>query len=195
MSNVSHPSIHTRLITDLKKHSADNIQGYLNCDILKTFFSVNGPDDVHVWTLGHEQIPQNWYKRPSSNPYGAVPAVADVAILVTKYPSIVEIGGNTGTVNSFTGADPGDLTGGVYNAQTLLEGNNLGCFAFQAAQQGIPDALEGLVSNLGPIIALVDQYISTVLTELDCPALTTFNQSAFHQFPGYTYKVPGETVG
>lgn len=36
------------------------------------------------------------------------------------------IGGNTGTVNSFTGVDLGDTTGGVYNAQTLFEGNNLG---------------------------------------------------------------------
>jgi len=131
---------------------------------------------------------------------------ADVAILVTKYPDIVEIGGNTGTVNSFTGVDPGDLSGGVYNAQTLLQGNNLGCFAFQvsshrpfnlvvifmltraeAAQQGIPVALSGIISNLAPIIALVNQYISPVLDELNCPALNTFNQSAFNQFPGYNY--------
>ena len=197
MSNVSQPPLSPFLTnTDPKsKHSADNIQGYLNRDILKTFFSVSGPDDAHVWTPGHEQIPQNWYKRPSSNPYGAVAAVADVAILIAKNPSIVEIGGNTGTVNSFTGVDPGDLTGGVYDAVTLLEGNNFGCFAFQAVQQIIPDALQGLVGDLGALIELVGQYVDPVLSELECPALTTFNSTALEGFPGYKYKVAGETVG
>lgn len=171
----------------MSNHSADEVQGYLNRDILKTFFSISGPDNAHVWTSGYEQIPQNWYKRPSTNPYGAVPAVADVAILAVKYPDIVEIGGNTGTVNSFTGVDPRNLTGGLYDAQTLLQGNNLGCFAFQAAQQGIPAALKGLVSDLAPVLSLVNQYISPVTQLLNCQALTTFDQSALNQYPGASY--------
>lgn len=99
----------------------------------------------------------------------------------------MEIGGNTGQINSFTGVDPGDLSGGVYNGATLLEGNNLGCFAFQAAQQVIPSFLQGVLGNLAPIISLVNEYINPVLSELNCPALLTFNQSAFNQFPGYKY--------
>lgn len=91
------------------------------------------------------------------------------------------------TVNSFTGVNQGDFSGGVYNAATVLEGNNLGCFAFQAAQQGILTVLEGILSDLGPISTLVNQYISPVLRELNCSALTTFSQSAFNQFPGYNY--------
>jgi len=75
----------------------------------------------------------------------------------------------------------------VYNAQTLLQGNNLGCFFFQAAQQGIPEALSGIISNLAPVLSLVNQYISPVTQLLNCPALNTFNQSAFNQFPGYKY--------
>ena len=110
-----------------------------------------------------------------------------MVILATKYPEIVQIGGNTGTVDSFTGANLGDLTGGVFNAATLFQGNNLGCFIFQAAQQGIPDALSGIVSNLAPIIALVNQYISPVTQLFNCPALNTFDQSAFNQFPGAGY--------
>jgi hypothetical protein len=90
-------------------------------------------------------------------------------------------------VNCFTGVDPGDISGGVYNAQTLLQGNNLGCFAFQAAQQGIPAVLKGIISNLAPVLALVNQYLRPVLSELNCPALTTFNQSVFNQYPGYQY--------
>lgn len=117
-----------------------------------------------------------------------MPPQADVAILATKYPDIVQIGGNTGTVNSFTGVNPGDLSGGVYNAATLLQGNNLGCFAFQAAQQAIPGVLSGLLGSvLTPILNLVNSNINPVLSELNCPALLTFNQSAFNQFPGYKY--------
>ena len=110
-----------------------------------------------------------------------------MAILATRYPSVVRVGGNTGTVNSFTGVNLGDVTGGVYNAQTLLQGNNALCFAFQAAQQGIPSVLNGLLSNLGPIISLVAQYVNPVTSSLNCPALNTFNQSAFNQYPGASY--------
>lgn len=108
-------------------------------------------------------------------------------ILATKYPEIVQIGGNTGTVNSFTGINPGDITGGVFNGATLLQGNNIGCFAFQAAQQALPSVLSGIVSSIAPVIALVNSYLTPVLQSLNCPALTTFDQSAFNQFPGYGY--------
>jgi hypothetical protein len=74
----------------------------------------------------------------SPNPYGIVPAFlrllllslpslaisrADVAILATKYPQVVQF---DGTPNSFVGVNPGDITGGIFNAQTLLQGDNLG---------------------------------------------------------------------
>jgi hypothetical protein len=108
--------------------------------------------------------------------------------LVTKYPDIIEVGGNTGTTNSFTGVDVGDLTGGVYNAQTLLEGNNLACFAFQGVQQGLPSVLSGVISgSLTPIIDLVNTNVNPVLQELNCPALLSWNQSLFDQYPGYNY--------
>ena len=43
------------------------------------------------------------------------------------------IGGNTGKPNTFTGVNIADLTGGVFNAETLLEGNNLMCYGLQLA--------------------------------------------------------------
>jgi hypothetical protein len=92
-------------------------------------------------------------------------------------------------VNSFTGVDVGNLTGGVYNAQTLLQGNNLACFAFQGAQQGLPSVLQGVISgSLTPVINLVNQYVNPVLQTLNCPALLNWNQSLFDQYPGYQYK-------
>jgi hypothetical protein len=113
---------------------------------------------------------------------------ADVLILAEKYPEIIQVGGNTGTPNSFTGANLGDITGGAFNAATLLEGNNLGCFFFQAAQQGIPDFLAPTIGNLAPIISLLNQYINPLTDLFDCPALLNFDQSLlYQQFPGAGY--------
>ncbi|KAF2658637.1 Cloroperoxidase [Lophiostoma macrostomum CBS 122681] len=185
------PIAHHFVVNFMSNHSAERPNGYLTTEMFKSFFSVSNDSSGNlVWNRGKERIPDNWYRRPSSNPYDAARAAADVAILATRYPSIVAVGGNTGTVNSFTGVDLGNLTGGVYDAQTLLQGNNALCFAFQAAQQGIPSALSGIISNIGPIVQLVGNYVNPVTSALNCPALNSFNQSAFNQFPGAGYR-PG----
>jgi hypothetical protein len=131
------------------------------------------------------QIPTLPFPAPTKHPF--IAPQADVAILANKYPDVVRIGGNTGTPNSFVGVNPGDLTGGVYTSTNLLQGNNLGCFAFQALQQGLPSVLRGLVSNVAAVVSLVNQYVSPVTQSLNCPALTQFDQSLFNQFPGYKY--------
>jgi hypothetical protein len=85
---------------------------------------------------------------------------------------------NTGTPNSFVGVDIADLTGGVFNSKTLLEGNNLGCFVYQTAAQAKPDIL------LGPL----DKLTSTVgdlVGSLSCPKLKAIDVKNFKQFPGY----------
>lgn len=82
----------------------------------------------------------------------------------------------------------------MYNATTLLEGNNLGCFLFQALQQGLPSELEGVVSSLlTPILTLVNENLSPVLSLLDCPALNELNDTLLEVYPGYSYKTSGET--
>jgi hypothetical protein len=72
------------------------------------------------------------------------------------------VGGNTGEPNTFTGVNIADLTGGVFNAETLFEGNNLMCFAFQA------------VSALN----------EAVLGPLGCPDLEKYDKALFEKFPG-----------
>ena len=100
-------------------------------------------------------------------------------------PSL-DVGGNTGKVNTFTGLDINNLTGGVYNAQSLLQGNNAACFAYQAAQQGAPDLLKGLFSSITTALAQLTGAISKVTTELSCPQLKSIDESQFSQFPGYS---------
>jgi len=109
--------------------------------------------------------------------------------MATKYPELFSLGGNTGTVNSFTGVDLGTLTGGVFNAETLLEGNNLACFLLQAAHQGVSSSLAGLLASIvDPILALVNNAISPVTTALSCPAMLPWDRSAFNGFPGASYQ-------
>lgn len=104
-------------------------QGILNGDILKTFYAVSGEDGNFTYTRGHERIPDNWYTRNIDDPYSITYLTTDDLEMVLQHLDLDSIGGNTGTVDSFTGVDIADLTGGVLNAATLLEDNNLLCFA------------------------------------------------------------------
>jgi len=80
------------------------------------------------------------------------------------------VGGNTGTVNSFTGINPEDLTGGVLNLTTLLEGNNLLCLVFEVLKFASPNALGGLYSTLAGPLEFVTNALSVPLLNLTCPA-------------------------
>jgi hypothetical protein len=77
-----------------------------------------------------------------------------------------------------------NLTGGVFSTETLLQGNNLACFGFQAAQQGAPDLLKGVLSNAAGALAQIATAIAPVLSELSCPQLKGIDKSQFQQFPG-----------
>lgn len=73
----------------MSNHSADNKNGFLTREVLKSFFAVTGPDGAHVWNPGQEQIPQNWYRRPSSNPYDETRAVVSIKLRSpTKHRSL-----------------------------------------------------------------------------------------------------------
>lgn len=65
-----------------------------------------------------------------------------------------------------------DLTGGVFNAETLLEGNNLICFVFKAVKTLAPNSLSTLFSVLDVPLQLITDTLGSALTDLACPALT-----------------------
>lgn len=85
----------------------------------------------------------------------------------------------------------GDLTGGAFNASTLLEGNNLGCFIFQAAQQAIPSVLKGLVGDLTSILGQLTQILEPILDDLACPGLGAWDTTSLEKFPGAGYHPTG----
>jgi hypothetical protein len=100
------------------------------------------------------------------------------------YPELLRFGGNTGQPNSFTGVDVDDLTGNVYNAQTLLEGNNLMCLAFQSASEAAPDILRGLLGNVVLAVQKLTDALNPIIAELGCPELTKYDTTLFKAFPG-----------
>jgi hypothetical protein len=99
----------------------------------------------------------------------------------------LSVGGNTGATNSFTGVSVVDLSGGVFNAESLKQGNNLWCFAMQFAAGEAPDILKPLFSSvtqpLQVLNAATDQAISAIG---GCPHLAAIDNSQFDQFPGAT---------
>ncbi|SGY15252.1 BQ5605_C013g07303 [Microbotryum silenes-dioicae] len=164
-------------------HSASRPEGYLDQSTLKSFFSIVGDTpETLTWVPGEERIPSNWYKPPT--PYTLVDVVAEVVAVILAVPAAGKIGGNTGKVDSFVGVDVANVTGGVLNAQTLLEGNNLFCFAYATARAGIPTILGGLVCTLGQTLGFLDSKLAGILPQLGCPQLDKLNLDAFNQFPG-----------
>lgn len=106
----------------MSNRSAENKGGVLDGETLKSFFSVTGEPGSFVHNPGQERVPENWYKRPTSQPMNTVDTNVDTVINDGMYPGIIRFGGNTGTTNSFVGIDTGDLTGGAFNGASLFEG-------------------------------------------------------------------------
>lgn len=130
-----------------------------------------------IWT------PQ-YYRRPIGYEYGFALFGVDGIATAIQYPYMFVLGGNTGKVNTFTGVDLGNLTGGVFNAQTLIQGNNLMCFAFQAVQNASPDILKGLLSSVASVLSTLNNAIGNVIGNLGCPQLAAYDTTQFAKFPG-----------
>lgn len=90
-------------------------------------------------------------------------------------------GGNIGTVNSFTGVDIQDLTGGILDGASLFKGNNLACFAFQFVQGLQLDIVTQLLSPVTSLLSTLDSSLSS----LNCPQLTKLSAKNLEKFPGY----------
>jgi len=65
----------------------------------------------------------------------------------------------------------GDLTGGVFTTDNLVEENNFGCFMFQSFEAVLLDQLAGLVSDIAPVSDMVKQFTGPILEGTDCPTL------------------------
>ncbi|KAJ9249975.1 hypothetical protein DTO195F2_8345 [Paecilomyces variotii] len=170
-------------------HSEENPTGVLTKEIVRDFFAIYGEEGNFTYKEGWERIPENWYKTPLD--YGLVQLNVDLLDFLLQYPELASIGGNTGTVNSFTGVNLGDITGGVLNATTLLQGNNLLCLIMEVLKFASPNSLSTLYRTLaGPLKAL-ENVIMTPLLNLNCPAFKDLTMDGQELVPALIGKFPG----
>ncbi|CZR58273.1 related to oxidase [Phialocephala subalpina] len=176
---------HTFIYRFMSNKSAENPEGVLNQDVLKSFFAITGESGNFTYHPGQERIPENWYKRAVGDEYSILFLETDTLYFASQYPNVLTVGGNTGTVNTFTPLNFEDLTGGVFNATTLLEGNNLACFVYQAASLGAPDFLKSLYADITKPLAMLDNATNNALAGLNCPQLAKIDADQFGKYPGY----------
>lgn len=152
----------------MSNHSSEYPNGILDKETLKSFFAITEHADGSLtWQPGYERIPDNWYRRPlgAQNEYTPNSFALDLIKIAQTVPQAVSVGGNTGTTNSFTGVDLGDITGGVYHTQDLLDPQKFVCFFYQLSLTIVPDilrsralgtvletALNLLQSKIGPFV-------------------------------------------
>ncbi|KAF8160204.1 Chloroperoxidase, partial [Mycena galopus ATCC 62051] len=168
----------------MSNHSATQPDGYLNGEVLKSMFGMSGPDGTLTYTHGHEQIPANWYRRPFGDEYTLALVAPDIANMALAAPNVFVVGGNLNGTNSYAPVDLSDLTGGVYSAASLLEGNNAACFLIQATMILFPSAIKGLQTIVDTLLAQL-ATLTGILGDLNCPQLTTINSSLLEVYPGY----------
>ena len=136
-------------------------------EVFKSFWGVVNDDGGQLeYKRGWERIPDNWYKIPVD--YSLVNLNADIASWILQYPVLASIGGNTGTVNSFTGVNISDISGGFLNTATLLEGNNWLCYLLQVVNAFSPDSLSSLYATLAVPMDLLTNILGSALTDLSC---------------------------
>lgn len=115
----------------------------------------------------------------------------DMVNWATQHPELANIGGNLGEVNSFAGVDLKDLTGGVLNAASLLEGNNLICFTLEIVKTFAPNSLSPLFATLEKPLQLINDALLDPLLDLDCPAFDELKEGGEDLLSQLLDKFPG----
>ncbi|KAH8812283.1 hypothetical protein F5884DRAFT_701417 [Xylogone sp. PMI_703] len=163
--------------------------GKLDKDGLKNFFSIVGPEDNMTYVLGQERIPENFYRRRNTD-YGILALATD--IITHSSPEVLSIGGNTNGVNTFTGIDIADLSGGLLNGANLLQGNNLICFALNSIKTVSPNALSSVYATLESVTNVLFAALEPLIGALVCPVYkdlavngTSWVDFNMKTYPGY----------
>ena len=93
-------------------------------------------------------------------------------------PEAVSVGGNTGEVNTFTGVDLGNITGGAYQTSDLTNPTKFVCFFYQLTLALVPDFLrsEALGNALGGALNLLQTQISPFV-DPSCAKIGEFHLS------------------
>lgn len=91
---VVQPAAYTFIYRFMANKSAENPEGVLTKEVLKSFFGFTGPDDDMVHNPGWERIPENWYKRALGDEYTIPFYALDLNAAALQHPQFLDIGGN-----------------------------------------------------------------------------------------------------
>ncbi|TGO85194.1 hypothetical protein BPOR_0421g00020 [Botrytis porri] len=174
----------------LSNHTTENPEGIMTHGLMRTMFGVYSENGEYVYKKGCEQIPSNWYRIPVD--YGLVQLNLDIVAWMAANPTLVSVGGNTGKVNTFTGLDISNVTGGVLNVEALLEGNNLMCFALEVVKTFGPNSLSPLFATIAvPLQLLTDALDTSILALAGCPVFADLSMDGKSLFEGLQDTYPG----
>jgi hypothetical protein len=175
----------------LSNHTDEHPQGgFMDKETFKSMWGVTtNKDGTLKYNKGHERIPENWYRYRGQ--YTLVELNLDLIAWCSKHPILLNIGGNLGKVDSFAAVDLTNLTGGVINAASLLEKNNLVCFALEAVKAFAPNSLSTLFTTLTKPLALVTNALAAPLLDLGCPAMKELSAGGGDIVADLLSKYPG----
>lgn len=178
----------------LSNHSAEYPRGFQTQENFLSLwgYSTDAQGNL-VYQYGHERIPDNYYKRAEDDAWTLSDIVISTAQQCESYPSNCQVGGNTGTVNSFSGFDLGNLTGGFINSvQDLSDPNRMGCFISQAIQADVPSFLDAVFE--GPALATALGLVNTQLLPALAPLGNCPNLPAGKSVYAYGHGYPGAQI-
>ncbi|UZJ55931.1 hypothetical protein CBS101457_005251 [Exobasidium rhododendri] len=177
---------------------------YLDEQNLLAFFSVvRNADNSLTYTPGHERLITSWKRRPLAATFGLDDIALTLLHAASIDPSLISVGGNAGKVNTFTGLDAGNLTGGAFNtAQLLQDPQAFACYLYQIGiEELVPTQLNLLYKETGQVLNFISENLTkpwqSFATAGNNPC-DTFNgatniTAAYDQFPGSTVVRDGET--
>lgn len=197
---IVQPAAYTFIYRFMANKSEEFPEGRLSKSVLKSFFGVSGEPGNWTIPFGYERIPDNWYKRNLVDQYSIPFFALDLNDAATTYPEFLNIGGNLGKTNTFAGVDITNITGGLYNLETLAEGNNAMCFVFELLIQMLPDLVEGLLVDTSAAVNKMMGPLTNATAALGgCQQLNNVQQSqfqeAFKAYPGYANLKADGTYG
>ena len=100
-------------------------------------------------------------------------------------------------MNSFSGVDLGDITGGlITSAEDLQDPTKLGCFISQAIQADVPSFLDNVFNGIAltEVLGMIPTVLLPALAPLgDCPGLPKGKSQSVYgqQFPGAQFASSG----
>ncbi|RDA89433.1 hypothetical protein CP532_6116 [Ophiocordyceps camponoti-leonardi (nom. inval.)] len=180
--NIAQRAAYIFIYRLMSNKSAEYPEGYLNGDVLKSFFSVEGESGNFTYRPGHERIPDNWYRRAVGDELGFRTLSSDARYMAGKHPKFNYLGGNRGKVDTFTRVNISDFTHGAYDDETLGEGRNAACFAVTFQLLVAPDHFGKFFKDVTEPLDKLRGIQKEAVRE--CPPLDRVVRSMFDSFPG-----------